>query len=82
MKNEIPLQCYLRLCLLYFYSRFGDSRINMFTESNLWILAVISILALLGVFIAQAIMVPQSAEARGCRTSVAFNASQGRCFHS
>lgn len=47
-----PIQYHLCPCLLYSYSRFGYSRINMFAEDKLWIVAVVSILALLGVFIA------------------------------
>jgi hypothetical protein len=51
---------------------------------NLAIIAVVAALALLGVVVVTvAVTIPlqQEAEARGCKHSVAFNASQGRCFH-
>jgi hypothetical protein len=50
-------------------------------ENQQWmILAVVLALGLVGVIAVQAVMIPKSAEAAGCRTSIAFNASQGRCF--
>ena len=42
--------------------------------------AVALALALVGAIAVQAIMVAQSADAAGCRTSVAVNASKGRCI--
>jgi hypothetical protein len=51
---------------------------------NLAIIAVVAALALLGVvIITVAVTIPlqQEAEAAGCKSSKAFNASKGRCFH-
>jgi hypothetical protein len=48
------------------------------------IIAIVSALALFGVVVVTvAVTIPlqQEAEARGCKHSVAFNASKGRCFH-
>jgi len=47
------------------------------------VIAIVSALALFGVVvITVAVTIPslQEAEAAGCRTSQAFNASKGRCF--
>jgi hypothetical protein len=44
------------------------------------LLALILALGILGIVIADTIIAIQEAEAKGCRTSTAFNASQGRCF--
>ena len=42
---------------------------------------LVASLGVLGIVIADTIIAIQEAEAsRGCRTSTAFNASQGRCF--
>ena len=49
----------------------------MLAELNPWMMAIIVVLVLLGALVAQAIMIPQSAEARGCNNSAAFDASQG-----
>jgi hypothetical protein len=50
---------------------------------NLAIIAVVAALALLGVVVVTVVTIPiQEAEGqRGCKHSVAFNASKGRCFH-
>jgi hypothetical protein len=48
------------------------------------IIAIVAALGVLGVVIVLAITTlptMQEAEARGCKTSTAFNASKGRCFH-
>jgi hypothetical protein len=47
------------------------------------VIAIVAALGLLGVVAITIVTIPlqQQAEAAGCRTSVAFNASQGRCFH-
>jgi hypothetical protein len=47
------------------------------------IIAIVAALALLGVVVITIVTIPlqQEAEARGCKHSVAFNASKGRCFH-
>jgi hypothetical protein len=49
---------------------------------NLAIIAIIAALALLGVVVITIATIPlqQEAEARGCKSSTAFNASKGRCF--
>jgi hypothetical protein len=50
------------------------------TTSPLAFVALILALGVLGIVVADTIIALQEAEAKGCRTSVAFNASQGRCF--
>jgi hypothetical protein len=51
-------------------------------EIALAIIAVVAALGLLGVVVVESISIPQhQAEARGCKNSIAFNASKGRCFH-
>jgi hypothetical protein len=49
---------------------------------NLAIIAVVAALALLGVVAITIVTIPlqQDAEAVGCKSSHAFNASKGRCF--
>ena len=49
--------------------------------TTLAIFAVFAVMGLVGVVAVTIMSVPQSVEAKGCKTSVAFNASQGRCFH-
>ena len=44
------------------------------------IIAVVAALGLLGVVVVTVVTITQEAEAAGCRTSTAFNASKGRCF--
>jgi len=46
------------------------------------VIAIVAALALLGVVVITVAAIPlqQEAEAKGCRTSQAFNASKGRCF--
>jgi Flp pilus assembly protein CpaB len=46
------------------------------------IIAIIAALGLLGVVAVTIVTIPlqQQAEAAGCKTSVAVNASKGRCF--
>jgi hypothetical protein len=50
---------------------------------NLAIIAVVAALALLRVVAITIVTIPlqRQAEARGCKSSVPFNASKGRCFH-
>jgi hypothetical protein len=44
--------------------------------------AIVAGLGLFGVLIVTISTIPQQqAEAAGCKTSIAFNASKGRCFH-
>jgi hypothetical protein len=52
-------------------------------NNQLAIIALVAALALLGVVVVTVATIPlqQEAEARGCKTSQAFNASKGRCFH-
>jgi Flp pilus assembly protein CpaB len=53
----------------------------MSTESTLIIFAIVAALGLIGVVAVNIILTSEEAEARGCRTSTAVNASQGRCFN-
>jgi hypothetical protein len=49
---------------------------------NLTLLALILALGVLGIVIADTIIAIQEAEAsRGCKNSIAVNASKGRCIH-
>jgi hypothetical protein len=48
--------------------------------TTLAVFAVFAVMGLVGVVAVTILSVPEDAEARGCRTSQAFNASQGRCF--
>ena len=50
------------------------------STTTLAIFAVFAVMGLVGVVAVTIMSVPEGAEARGCRTSQAFNASQGRCF--
>ncbi len=52
----------------------------MNTEAMIAIFALVAALGLLGVIAVDAFTI-QQVDARGCHTSVAFNASKGRCFH-
>jgi hypothetical protein len=50
-------------------------------DTTFAVIAIVAALALLGVVAITIVSIPlQQAEARGCRTSQAVNASQGRCF--
>jgi hypothetical protein len=52
------------------------------STSKAVIAIVAAALALLGVVVVTVVTIPtQEAEARGCKSSQAFNASKGRCFH-
>ena len=48
--------------------------------NSLTLLALVLALGVLGIVIADTIIAIQEAEARGCKSGVPFNASQGRCF--
>jgi hypothetical protein len=52
-------------------------------DNQLALIALVAALALVGVVVITVVTIPlqQEAEARGCKTSTAFNASKGRCFH-
>lgn len=54
---------------------------NSVMNTTFAVIAIVAALTLFGVVAITIVTIPlQQAEARGCRTSVAFNASQGRCF--
>ena len=53
---------------------------GMKTDYTLVIFALVAALGLVTVVAVDIILTAQQAEARGCRTSVAVNASKGRCF--
>jgi hypothetical protein len=53
----------------------------METNSTLVIFAIIAALGLVTVVAVDILLTAQEAEAKGCRTSTAVNASQGRCFN-
>ena len=50
------------------------------STTALAVFAVFAVMGLVGVVAVTIMSVPENVEARGCRTSQAFNASQGRCF--
>jgi hypothetical protein len=52
----------------------------MDTQTTLVIFALVAALGLVTVVAVDIILSMQEAEAAGCRTSQAFNASKGRCF--
>jgi hypothetical protein len=45
------------------------------------VIAIVAALALLAVVVLTVVTISQEAEARGCKSSIPFNASKGRCFH-
>ncbi len=49
--------------------------------TTLAIFAIVAAMGLIGVMAIEGISTPQEATARGCHTSLAYNASQGRCLH-
>lgn len=52
----------------------------METNSTLVIFAIIAALGLVTVVAVDIMLTTQEAEAKGCKSSLAVNASQGRCF--
>jgi hypothetical protein len=48
--------------------------------TTLAIFAIVAAMGLVGVVAVEVVSISQDSEARGCRTSIAFNASKGRCF--
>jgi hypothetical protein len=60
-----------------------DSQKTRTTTTSIAVIAIVAALALLGVVAITIVTIPQQqeAEARGCSSSVPFNASKGRCFH-
>ncbi|MFZ0316812.1 MAG: hypothetical protein WAL23_07730 [Nitrososphaeraceae archaeon] len=51
-----------------------------FSTTTLALIAIISALGLIGVVVIDFVTPLQEAEAKGCRTSQAVNASKGRCI--
>ena len=55
---------------------------EMTNDMTLVIFAILATLGLIGVVVVEGITMPQhQADATGCKNSIAFNASHGRCFH-
>ena len=54
---------------------------NNNTETMLTILAIVAALGLVTVVAVEVLSIVQEAEAAGCKSGVAFNASKARCFH-
>lgn len=54
--------------------------LSAMNQTTITLVVLMVMAGLLGVVMVEAVMTQQTAEARGCNTSVAFNASQGRCF--
>jgi hypothetical protein len=52
----------------------------METNTTIVFFALIAALGLITVFAVDVILTAQEAEAKGCRTSTAVNASKGRCI--
>jgi hypothetical protein len=50
------------------------------STTTMAVFAVFAMMGLVGVVAIAIMSVPEDAEAAGCRTSKAFDASQGRCF--
>ncbi len=53
----------------------------MNNETQLIIFAIVAMVGLVAVFAIEIVPLENQADARGCNTSIAFNASKGRCFH-
>ncbi|HET6779974.1 MAG TPA: hypothetical protein VFH09_02290 [Nitrososphaera sp.] len=59
-----------------------SSQEKTITTTSIGIFGIIAALAMLGVVVVTVVTIPQQeAEGRGCKSSVAINASKGRCFH-
>jgi hypothetical protein len=52
------------------------------STTTLAIFAVFAVMGPVGVVTVTKLSVPEDAEAKGCRTSIAVNASQGRCIQT
>jgi hypothetical protein len=51
-------------------------------EASMAIFAILVSLGLIGAIVIETVFIlPQEADAIGCKSSIAFNASKGRCFH-
>ncbi len=59
-----------------------DNKSQKATASSYAIIAIVAALALLGIVAITGVTISQQqeAEALGCKISIAFNASKGRCF--
>jgi hypothetical protein len=53
----------------------------METHTAIVLFALVAALGLVGVVVVDIMLTAQEAEARGCHSGVAFNASRGRCLH-
>jgi Flp pilus assembly protein CpaB len=53
---------------------------NMETQTAIVLFALVAALGLITVVAVDIVLTTQEAEAAGCKTSQAFNASKGRCF--
>jgi hypothetical protein len=70
-----------RLIIIIDYAMDNESKKTRTTSYA--VIAIVVVLGLLGVVVLTvtvAIPLQQQADAAGCRTSTAFNASKGRCF--
>jgi hypothetical protein len=51
------------------------------SRTTLAIFAIVAAMGLISVVAIEMMTLPQDATARGCKSGVPFNASEGRCFH-
>jgi hypothetical protein len=60
----------------------NESQKTRTSATSMAVIAIVAALGLLGVVAITIVTIPlqQEADARGCKTSTAFNASKGRCF--
>jgi hypothetical protein len=59
---------------------FSKYHTNNDTQQTVIVFALIAAMGLVTVVVVDIVLTMQAAEAAGCRTSVAVNASKGRCF--
>ncbi len=52
----------------------------MYSNTQLMVFAIMAMVGLVGVFAVELVPLVEQADAKGCRTSIAVNASEGRCF--
>jgi hypothetical protein len=74
-----PLHGAIFISYILIYSRVTEISKIMDTQM-LVIFALVAALGLVTVVAVDVMLTMQEADARGCRTSQAFNASKGRCF--
>ncbi len=70
-------------CVIIDYAMDNDNHYSQKTRASTYaVIAIVAALALLGIVAITVVTIPQQqeADARGCKTSQAFNASKGRCF--